>query len=90
MNKEKYDSIGRNLKLLRINVGLTQDEMSSLLNLSRPCYTLYELGKRNPDIQTLYDISSMYNLDINDFFLESPSAFLNKLSLTIPDFKFKK
>ena len=64
--------------------------MSKLMNCTRPCYTLYELGKRLPDLEMIYDIANYYNLDVTDFFLESPTAFLSKISTKIPDTMFKR
>ncbi len=41
------------LKEIRIEKGLTQNEVASLLGVSKSCYAGYEQGYREPDFKTL-------------------------------------
>lgn len=80
MNKEVQDAISRNIKLLRKHSHLSQEEFCTLMNCSRTTYSGYECGYRLPDLVGLYDLALANNLEVGDFFLESPEAFLNVLS----------
>lgn len=60
------------LKKLRKKHGYTQEYMANQLNISRPTYTNYERGEREPDYQMLrqiaifFDVSTDYLLDVSD------------------------
>lgn len=43
----------------------TQQEVADLIGLSRPAYTAYEIGNREPDYDTLKKISKIYNVSID-------------------------
>ncbi|MCD5324743.1 helix-turn-helix domain-containing protein [Pontibacillus sp. HN14] len=60
--------IGQKLKYLRQREKLTQGELAEKLNISRGTYAHYELGKRNPDYETLNKIANFYNVS-TDFIL---------------------
>lgn len=52
-------------KSLRIAKGLTQDELSKELKLSRSAIGMYESGAREPDYATLELIADFFVVDIN-------------------------
>lgn len=56
------------LKSLRTSHGLTQDELSDSLKLSRSTIGMYESGAREPDFKTLGLIADYFNVD-TDFLL---------------------
>lgn len=56
------------LKSLRTEKGLTQDELSKILKISRSTVGMYENGSREPDYETLEAIADYFNVDI-DFLL---------------------
>lgn len=64
--------IAINLKKLRTEKGLTQDEISKDLGINRATYAHYETGRREPDAQTLkllakyFDVSLDYLVGIAD------------------------
>lgn len=51
------------LKSLRAAKGLTQDELSKQLNISRSTIGMYEKGAREPDFETLELIADYFNVD---------------------------
>ena len=63
-----------NLRLsnARKRKGLTQDELSALVHVSRQAYSLYEKGSRHPSLETvaaiaqILDVSSDYLLGLTD------------------------
>ena len=53
------------LKSLRNSRGLTQDELSKILKISRSTIGMYENGAREPDFETLELIADFFNVDID-------------------------
>lgn len=53
------------LKSLRVNNKLTQEQLSTILNLSKTSISNYENEKRMVSIDTLISISNLYNVDLN-------------------------
>ena len=51
------------LKSLRVAKGLTQDELSKQLNISRSTIGMYEKGAREPDFESLELIADYFNVD---------------------------
>ena len=56
------------LKELRLNMGLTQEELASKLGLSRVNYTRYENGKVNPDYETIIKLADFYDVSLDELF----------------------
>lgn len=52
-------------KELRLKAGLTQDQLSENLGISRSTIGMYETGKREPDFETLEKIVDYFNVDMN-------------------------
>ena len=53
------------LKNLRNAAGLTQDELSKKLSISRSAIGMYESSSRIPDVETLEKFADFFNVDIN-------------------------
>ena len=60
--------LGKKLKDLRKANGLTQEDLSSKLELSRVNYTRYETGKVRPDYETLIKIADFYDVSLDEIF----------------------
>ena len=60
--------IGNKLKELRISEGLTQQELSERLGISRVNYTRYETDKVRPDYETLIKLADFYNVSLDEIF----------------------
>lgn len=53
------------LKSLRTASGLTQDDLSKKIKISRSTVGMYESGSREPDYETLELIADFFNVDID-------------------------
>lgn len=60
--------IGKKLKELRLNHGLTQEQLSTKLNIGRVNYTRYETDKIRPDFETLIKIADFYDISLDEIF----------------------
>ncbi|MDO3661438.1 MULTISPECIES: transcriptional regulator SknR [Bacillus] len=61
-----------NLKKCRKQKKLTQQNMADKLGITRPAYTAYELGSREPDYKTLINISNILDVSL-DYLLKGES-----------------
>lgn len=55
--------IGKRITALRKQEGLTQTQLAQKLGLTRSSLSLYELGKREPDLSTLVKIAYYFNVN---------------------------
>lgn len=53
------------LKELRNEKGLTQTEISNILNVKQNTYCYWELGKSEPDIETLKKLSEFFRVSMD-------------------------
>lgn len=66
-------NLGANLKKVRLSCGLTQDKVSSQLQLlgldySRSFYSRFESGERNIPISVIVGLTKVFNCDYNTLF----------------------
>lgn len=57
--------LGQRIAQLRKEAGLTQAELSKKLGISRASLSLYEIEKREPDIDTLVKMSTCFDVQID-------------------------
>lgn len=62
------NNIGKKLKSLRLEHGLSQEKLAEYTNMSREHISCIERGKNLPTVETLYNISNYFEIDIKDFF----------------------
>jgi len=76
---EFYNLIGENLKKIRTKNGDSQEKISEKLNMSRGFISQIESQGVNcgVSLDTLFNISKLYNIDIREFF-EGYENFINK------------
>ena len=60
----QYD-FGERLRKLRSDSHLTQEQLASVLNLSRSTVAYYESGMRSPDMQKLLLIADYFNISLD-------------------------
>jgi len=74
------------LKNLRISKNLTQTDIAKELKISRPTYTRYETGEREPNFETLNKLADFFNVS-TDFLLGKTDEkdIKKEESLIIPD-----
>lgn len=65
------------LKRLRINSGLSQEELGKKLGLAKSTISMYESGTREPNLETLEAIADLFNVDMNTLTDSKSSAKLN-------------
>ena len=53
------------LKYLRVRDNLSQAELADKLGVAKSTISMYEVGKREPDFETLEAIADFFNVDIN-------------------------
>ena len=53
------------LKTLRLEKGLTQQQLADLLNMNSVTYLRYEKGQREPSIDTLIEIAAFYGVSVD-------------------------
>lgn len=61
--------LGEKLKNLRNDKDLTQEQVAKYLGLTRGAYAGYELGRRDPDKQTLLKLARFYGVSV-DFLID--------------------
>ena len=61
------NSIGRKLRFLRLEHGLSQEKLAEAANLSREHISCIERGKNLPTLETLYNIAKYFEIDIKYF-----------------------
>ena len=62
------NSIGRKVRALRLENGLSQEKLAEYVNMSREHISCIERGKNLTSLETLYNISQYFNIDIKYFF----------------------
>ncbi len=60
--------LGKKLKQLRRQYGLTQQELADKLEISRVNYTRYETDFCRPDYETLIALADFYNVSLDELF----------------------
>ena len=66
--KKIQNELGRKLKALRIDKGLTQEQLAFEVNISRDHLSNIELGKHPVNIKTLYKLAQFFEVDMKYFF----------------------
>ncbi|MCT4583761.1 MAG: helix-turn-helix domain-containing protein [Peptostreptococcaceae bacterium] len=70
--------LSEKMKLLRKELSLTQAELAEKLNITRSALSLYELGKRQPDFETLNKIADFFEVS-TDYLLDRTNIKTNTL-----------
>ena len=56
--------LAENLRLLRKNFKLTQQEVADILGIDRSTYTFYEAGKSTPSKENIVKICDIFNVTV--------------------------
>ena len=62
MNNCINASFGNRIKALRVEQGMSQEDLAAKLNISRSCLANYEIGKRQPDNEMLIRIADVFHV----------------------------
>lgn len=60
------NAVARNLKRLRKQTGLTQEELAERLHVTRQAVSSWETAKTQPDIETLTALAAALGTDVNE------------------------
>lgn len=60
------NTIGKNMKKLRLERNLSQDIVAHELNIRRQTLSAYERGKNTPDIYILMEMSYLYDVTLDE------------------------
>ena len=60
--------LGKRIRSLRKEHGLTQEELGKLINVTKVSICCYEKETRTPTLETLLELSRVFKVDINYFF----------------------
>lgn len=81
--KNKIAGIGERIKRLRGEWGFTQKELSEVLNKSESTVRMWELGKSEPDIETLTLIARRFCVTVDELIAGS-NRNISSLSIKVP------
>lgn len=70
-------NIGRNIRRIRQQKGITQDDLAEQLFVTRQTVSNYETGRSKPDIDTLLRIAEILHVDLNEI-LYGPTIPANR------------
>ena len=79
MKLETQEHIARNLRTLRTSRCMNQSEMARLIGITRSSYVNYELGKRVPDAEVLFNIATRFGIQMDTLFETDRYVFLSLL-----------
>lgn len=58
--------LGEKLTAIRVEKNLSQQYVADRMSLSRSAISYYELGRRTIDVETLFKLCDIYNVDVNE------------------------
>ena len=79
MKLETQEHIARNLRTLRTSRCMNQSEMARLIGITRSSYVNYDLGKRVPDAEVLFNIATRFGISMDTLFETDRYVFLSLL-----------
>lgn len=60
--------LGKRIRLLRINLNLSQESFALKIDMDRSYFASVERGKRNISLLNLYKIASGFNITLEELF----------------------
>lgn len=67
--KEKLRYISNNIKSYRARMGYTQEQMASILDITRNTYCDYEVNVQKVKVETLQEVADILHCNLSDFFV---------------------
>lgn len=67
-------TVSRSIKRLRIEKGMTQDQLAEKMNVTRQAVSNWETEKTQPDLDTLNRLAELFGTDINDIIYGTPKG----------------
>ena len=69
-----------NMRELRIINGYSQQFVSNYIHIARQTYSLYETGRRLPDLKTVCDLADLYHISIDLLLYTDLSVDMEQIS----------
>ena len=82
--REERDLVKFEIQALRKKQGLTQEKLAEKLGLTRGQLSMYEIGKREPDLATLRKFASFFGVTLDDLVNRETGALFEGPSLASP------
>ena len=76
---EDKDPLPNKLRAARLHTDLGQRDVAYIIGKTRSALSLYERGKRNPDLVTALSLSTLYDLALNTLFPQQVGALNARL-----------
>lgn len=73
MKLNEFFRIGDCIRKHRKECGFSQIDMAKMLGIAHSTYSNYENNNRTPNMDMLYKISKILNIDINNLFITGPN-----------------
>ena len=86
-----FMTLGKKLKEIRKNFGLSQEELAEMMHVSRQAITKWENDNGLPDVSNLQELSKVFGLTV-DYLLDNDKqlpALSMRLELNKEDYKNK-
>lgn len=80
--------IGKKIKTLRLQKGMTQEELAAKLNISSQAVSKWENNITMPDIQMLPDLSVIFGVTIDELFELTDETHLERIKNMIHNQRF--
>ena len=71
-------NIGNNIRIIRIQQGITQEELAERLYITRQAISSYETGRTRPDVDMLIKIAEALHSDTDALLYGPPQTTENK------------
>ena len=62
----KNIKIAENIRFLRKQAGLTQEELAARFGSRKTLISNYEIGRNTPDIETLWELAHIFDITIDE------------------------
>ena len=66
MNSVFYTELGKELQSIRKSLGMSQQIVADRMKVTRSCVANWEQGQRQINIDDIYKLCDIYNIDINE------------------------
>ena len=81
--------IGEKLKKGRLDIDMTQEEVSKIINVSRSTISSWEVNRTYPDLEMLVTLSDLYNISL-DVILREDNQMVKKIDNEVKTSKKRK
>ena len=82
-NKEgrQGNMLVNNLKLIRLEKNISQEETAGAIGVARSTYAMYESGWRYPGVETLYSIARFFRVPMEYLYADDNSHYVDDLTM---------